>query len=122
MEDATGSRGVRTPSSDKRFSAAARRREMLYAVLAQVPAGCVVTYGQLAELAGLGRAARWVGSQLGRLPEDSRLPWHRVINGTGRLSLSEGSASWLEQCRRLRDEGVEVNSGRVSLSRYRWQP
>lgn len=95
---------------------------MLYAALAQVPAGSVVTYGQLAELAGLGRAARWVGTQLSRLPDDSSLPWHRVINQAGRLSVDEGSETWLEQCQRLRCEGVQVVNGRVSLQRYRWQP
>lgn len=114
--------GARTPVTVKKFTDAARRREMLYAALAQVPAGKVVTYGQLAELAGLGRAARWVGTQLSNLPDDSRLPWHRVINQAGRLSVPEGSESWLEQCQRLRCEGVQVSNGRVSLPRYRWQP
>lgn len=98
------------------------RREMLYAALAQVPEGHVVTYGQLAALAGLGRAARWVGSQLSKLPADSRLPWHRVINQAGRISLPAGSEAWLEQCQRLRSEGVEVNNGRIALRRYQWRP
>lgn len=113
---------VETLISAEKFSDTARRREMLYAALSQVPPGTVVTYGQLAELAGLGRAARWVGTQLSRLPDDSRLPWHRVINQAGRLSLPEGSEGWLEQCQRLRSEGVQVTGGRVSLQRYRWQP
>lgn len=99
---------------------AARRREMLYAALAQVPAGKVVTYGQLAELAGLGRAARWVGTQLSRLPDDSSLPWHRVVNAAGRMGVAEGSQTWDEQCQRLRCEGIQVSNGRVSLRLYRW--
>ncbi len=94
---------------------------MLYGALAQVPPGRVVTYGQLAQLAGLGRAARWVGTQLSRLPADSTLPWHRVINAAGRLSLPEGSDGWLEQCQRLRSEGIQLYNGRVSLAHYRWQ-
>lgn len=110
------------PAVDKKFTDAATRREMLYAVLAQVPAGSVVTYGQLAELAGLGRAARWVGTQLRNLPDGSKLPWHRVINQAGRLSVPEGDETWLEQCQRLRTEGVQVSNGRVSLQRYRWRP
>ncbi|MDH0098344.1 MGMT family protein, partial [Pseudomonas sp. GD04158] len=44
------------------------RREALYLVLAQVPSGKVVSYGELAQLAGLGRAARWVGRTLSQLP------------------------------------------------------
>lgn len=99
---------------------AAQRREMLYAALAQVPAGKVVTYGQLAELAGLGRAARWVGTQLSRLPDESSLPWHRVVNAAGRLGVAEGSETWVEQCQRLRCEGIQVSNGRVSLRLYRW--
>lgn len=110
------------PAATQKFTDAATRREMLYALLAQVPAGSVVTYGQLAELAGLGRAARWVGTQMRNLPDGSRLPWHRVINQAGRLSVPEGSETWLEQCQRLRSEGVQVSNGRVSLQRYRWQP
>ncbi|MGP6270058.1 MGMT family protein, partial [Pseudomonas paraeruginosa] len=58
-------------------ASAQARREALYLVLAQVPPGRVVSYGQLAEMAGLGRAARWVGRTLGQLPADTRLPWHR---------------------------------------------
>lgn len=114
--------GAMTPAAQKKFTDAARRREMLYITLAQVPAGTVVTYGQLAELAGLGRAARWVGTQLRNLPDDSKLPWHRVINQAGRLSVPEGSETWLEQSQRLRTEGVQVSNGRVSLQRYRWRP
>lgn len=121
VEEESGS-GAKTPPVQEKFSEAARRREMLYVTLAQVPAGTVVTYGQLAELAGLGRAARWVGTQLRNLPDGSKLPWHRVINQAGRLSVPEGSATWLEQSQRLRSEGVQVSNGRVSLQRYRWRP
>ena len=121
VEEESGN-GAKTPPVQEKFSEAARRREMLYVTLAQVPAGTVVTYGQLAELAGLGRAARWVGTQLRNLPDGSKLPWHRVINQAGRLSVPEGSATWLEQSQRLRSEGVQVSNGRVSLQRYRWRP
>lgn len=114
--------GAKTPAVAEKFSDTALRRHMLYAALAQVPAGKVVTYGQLAQLAGLGRAARWVGSQLGRLPDGGCLPWHRVINAAGRLGVPEGSEAWYEQCQRLRSEGIQVSNGRVSLRLYRWQP
>ncbi|MDP9029615.1 MAG: MGMT family protein, partial [Pseudomonadota bacterium] len=53
------------------------RRTVLYLTLAQVPEGCVISYGELAHLAGLGCAARWVGRTLSQLPEDTKLPWHR---------------------------------------------
>lgn len=98
------------------------RREALYLVLAQVPAGKVVSYGQLAELAGLGRAARWVGRTLSQLPEGTTLPWHRVIAAGGRLSLAAGSVSGNEQRARLRAEGILVHNDRVDIRRHGWRP
>ncbi|WP_439887623.1 MGMT family protein [Pseudomonas sp. MBLB4123] len=98
------------------------RREALYLALAQVPSGKVVSYGQLAELAGLGRAARWVGRTLGQLPEGSSLPWHRVIAAGGRLSLPAGSPSGAEQRARLRAEGVAIRQERVDIRRHGWRP
>ena len=101
---------------------ATRRREALYIVLAAVPAGRVVSYGQLAELAGLGRAARWVGRTLSQLPEGSTLPWHRVVAAGGRLSLPLGSPSGDEQRARLRSEGVQIMNNRVDIARHGWRP
>ncbi|MFZ3205937.1 MAG: MGMT family protein [Pseudomonas sp.] len=98
------------------------RREALYLTLAQVPAGKVVSYGQLAELAGLGRAARWVGRSLSQLPPGTTLPWHRVIAASGRLSLPAGSVSGAEQRARLRSEGVLVINDRVDIRRHGWRP
>jgi methylated-DNA-protein-cysteine methyltransferase related protein len=98
------------------------RRTALYLTLAQVPAGCVVSYGELAQLAGLGRAARWVGRTLSQLPEGSKLPWHRVLGAGGRISLPVGSASGDEQRARLRDEGVTVRNNRVDIQRHGWRP
>ena len=96
------------------------RREALYLVLAQVPSGKVVSYGQLAALAGLGRAARWVGRTLAQLPDDTRLPWHRVLGAGGRLSLPAGSAAGAEQRARLRAEGLIMRGDRVDMRRYNW--
>lgn len=98
------------------------RKTALYAVLANVPTGCVVSYGQLAAYAGLGRAARWVGRTLSQLPEGSTLPWHRVICAGGRLSLPAGSGSGAEQRRRLREDGVPIHNERVDMPRYGWRP
>lgn len=91
-------------------------------VLARVPAGHVITYGQLAELAGLPRQARWVGRLLSQLPADSGLPWHRVVNAQGRLSLPPHHPGAEEQAARLRAEGVFLQDGKLNLTRYRWQP
>ncbi len=104
------------------LSAAEIRRTALYSTLMQVPEGYVVTYGQLAELAGLGRAARWVGRTLSQLPEGSRLPWHRVLAAGGRISLPAGSPSGDEQRARLRSEGLSIVNSRVDLQRHGWRP
>lgn len=96
------------------------RRAALYLVLAQIPEGCVTSYGELAAMAGLGRAARWVGRVLSQLPDDTRLPWHRVMGAGGRLSLPAGSAAGDEQRARLRAEGVMVINGRVDIRRHGW--
>lgn len=103
-------------------ASAEARREALYLVLAQVPAGKVVSYGELARLAGLGRAARWVGRTLGQLPEGTALPWHRVLGAGGRLSLAVGTPAGNEQRARLRAEGVAILNERVDIRRHGWRP
>lgn len=95
-----------------------QRREAIYLALAQIPPGKVITYGNLAKLAGWPGGARLAGRTLCTLPEGSELPWHRVINSQGRSSLPEGSASYKEQIRRLQKEGVEVKNGKIKLSIY----
>ncbi|MES2820604.1 MAG: MGMT family protein [Pseudomonadota bacterium] len=99
-----------------------QRRQALYQALAQVPAGTVVSYGQLAHLAGLGRAARWVGRILSQLPNETRLPWHRVIAASGYLSLGADTPSGREQRARLRDEGILLSDDRVDIRRHGWRP
>ncbi len=110
------------PPADTPQSPAEIRRTALYLTLSQVPEGCVVSYGELAHLAGLGRAARWVGRTLSQLPQDTRLPWHRVLGAGGRISLPVGSASGDEQRARLRSEGVTILNNRVDIQRHGWRP
>ncbi|MCU1738821.1 MULTISPECIES: MGMT family protein [Pseudomonas] len=111
-----------TDDSSGGESPAQMRRTALYLTLAQVPEGRVVTYGQLAELAGLGRAARFVGRTLSQLPADTSLPWHRVLGAGGRISLPAGSPSGDEQRARLRTEGLTVLNNRVDIKRHGWRP
>ena len=108
--------------ADTPQSPAEIRRTALYLTLSQVPEGCVVSYGELAHLAGLGRAARWVGRTLSQLPQDTRLPWHRVLGAGGRISLPVGRASGDEQRARLRSEGVTILNNRVDIQRHGWRP
>ena len=95
----------------------------IYAVVARVPRGRVVTYGQVAALAGLPRQARLVGYAMHGLPDGSTLPWHRVINAQGACSTGRVVLPPDKQQRMLEAEGVVFNErGRCDLARYRWTP
>ncbi|WP_034946301.1 MGMT family protein [Erwinia oleae] len=95
-------------------------RQRIWQIVAAIPCGKVATYGDIARLAGSPGAARQVGGVLKRLPEDSKLPWHRVINRAGMISLTGDN---LERQRdALIDEGIDVSrEGKIVLSRYRWE-
>lgn len=98
-------------------------RDRIYAVVKRIPRGTVATYGQVAELAGLSRQARQVGYALAALSQESRVPWHRVVNARGVIVLSDASGSATEQRIRLMREGVVVNAtGRIDLGQFRWAP
>jgi methylated-DNA-protein-cysteine methyltransferase related protein len=93
----------------------------IYAVVRRIPRGKVATYGQVAGLAGLVNAARQVGYALHALKGASALPWHRVINSGGRISLPP-EAGGLEQRFRLLEEGIMVDAaGRIPLGRHQWR-
>jgi methylated-DNA-protein-cysteine methyltransferase-like protein len=77
----------------------------------------------VARIAGLPRQARLVGYALHALRDGTSLPWHRVINAQGKLSLARaGASAGLTQRLRLEREGVRVNAaGRVALETYGWK-
>lgn len=100
----------------------ATRDERIWQVVAAIPRGRVCTYGTVAALAGLGRGARQVGPALGRAPDRTRLPWHRVVAAGGRIALPPGSAGRRTQLARLRAEGVVIRAGRVDLAAHGWEP
>lgn len=96
--------------------------ERIWQVVLAIPAGRVCPYGEVARLAGLPGAARRVGAALKGLPSDTALPWHRVINAQGRISLPKGSPSHALQRERLETEGVEFRlNGAVDLKRFGWR-
>jgi methylated-DNA-protein-cysteine methyltransferase-like protein len=96
----------------KRFHAA------VYALVRRVPRGQVVTYGQIAALLGYPRAARAVGQAMRHCP--AGLPWHRVVNARGGISLRGNVGNMLTQRILLEQEGVRIRRGRLVLARYRW--
>ncbi|MDG9854342.1 MULTISPECIES: MGMT family protein [Pseudomonas] len=113
-------RKVSASSADLTQESLQTRREAIFLVVAQVPEGHVITYGDVAKLAGLGRSARLVGRILSQLPDGTRLPWHRVIAAGGRISLPIGTVSGNEQRARLRAEGVRIHNDRVDIRRHGW--
>ncbi len=97
-------------------------RTRIYEVVRRIPVGQVATYGQVARLAGVRGHARQVGYALHDLPEGSDVPWHRVINARGEISLRSSSGADHEQRRLLEEEGIDFGSGgRIELSRHRWR-
>jgi len=98
------------------------RYQRIYAVVRRIPRGRVATYGQVAALAGLPRQARQVGYALHAL-DDLRVPWQRVINARGEISLRKGGVGERAQKRLLEAEGVEFGpGGRVDLDHFGWRP
>lgn len=97
--------------------------ERVYAFVRQVPAGKVVTYGQVAAVLGQPRAARAVGYALRFLPRGADVPWHRVINHRGQISSRYPVEGPILQRLLLEDEGVQFDhQERINLAVYRWQP
>jgi methylated-DNA-protein-cysteine methyltransferase-like protein len=98
-------------------------RDRVYFVTRHIPEGRVATYGDIALLAGSPRAARAVGQALNRLlGQESDIPWHRVINAKGRISIRDDMNRARRQRRYLRDDGVEMTGWSCDLSAHRWSP
>ena len=92
----------------------------IYRIVRHIPRGRVATYGLVARLAGRPGAARTVGWALSALPDDSDVPWWRVINAAGRISLAAHDHSAVLQRALLLREGVRFapgGAGAVNLSR-----
>ncbi|MCA9726166.1 MAG: MGMT family protein [Candidatus Eisenbacteria bacterium] len=95
----------------------------VWEVVRKIPRGRVASYGQIAMLAGLGRGARQVGYALHALPTGSGVPWHRVINSKGEISLRGPGGHDLTQRMLLEKEGVRFDQrGRVDLEEFAWDP
>jgi methylated-DNA-protein-cysteine methyltransferase-like protein len=91
-------------------------------VIKKIPPGRVATYGQIAAMAGNPKASRQVSRILHSSSRKENLPWHRVINSKGGISLPRGHGYELQKSL-LQDEGVEFHDGgRVDLKSYGWQP
>ena len=91
-------------------------------VVSQIPAGKVMTYGQVAQCIGEG-TARLVGMALSSLPTGSSIPWHRVVNAKGGIIPRANPQSSLDQIQRLLGEGLQFNCNQeLDLNSYRFKP
>jgi methylated-DNA-protein-cysteine methyltransferase-like protein len=94
----------------------------IWGITRRIPPGKVATYGQIARLLGQPHAARTVGWAMRAIPEGSDVPWQRVINSKGTISLPAGSPGAILQRAMLEDEGVVFDlEGRVNLKVYGWE-
>ncbi|MCB0249507.1 MAG: methylated-DNA--[protein]-cysteine S-methyltransferase [Anaerolineae bacterium] len=97
--------------------------DQVYLVVQQIPRGKVASYGQVAAILGSPRAARTVGWALASLRESNEddVPWQRVINSQGRVSIRSMRHGVEEQQRLLEEEGVEFDArGYVDWRRFGW--
>ena len=92
--------------------------QSVWKVVSEIPSGHVLTYGEVARLSGMPRAARRVSQALRRAPSDLNVPWHRVINSQGKISFPEDSSGWIRQKDRLEEEGVVFLKGKVNLDQF----
>ena len=90
----------------------------VWQVVEGIPRGHVLTYGEVARLAGMSRAARRVSQAMRRAPRGMKLPWHRVVNAQGKISFPPDSPGYARQKDLLETEGVVFLNGRIDLDRF----
>lgn len=100
---------------------AERSHQRIHDVVTRIPRGRVATYGQIARIARLPGQARLVGYAMHALPVGTRVPWQRVVNAKGEISV--GGASGARQRKLLEAEGVRFDQrGRIDLTAFQWRP
>ena len=99
----------------------------VWEVVAAIPCGRVMGYGEVAKAAGFPRYSRMVSAALGRSPDP--LPWHRVVRSNRTLAFEVGSSAYREQAQLLKQEGVRFDGLKIievedddSLDRMLWGP
>ena len=89
-------------------------------IIKKIPAGKVATYGQIATLAGNNKAARQISRILHSSSGKYKLPWHRVINFHGKISLRIGDGFEMQKAI-LESEGILVKNGKIDLKKFQWE-
>lgn len=98
--------------------------ELVYALVRHIPPGKVLSYGRVAYLLGVPHGARAVGWAMSALKHGDRgVPWHRVVNAKGRVSIKGSPEAAAEQRARLEAEGVSFDErGYLDMNRHLWTP
>jgi len=99
-----------------------KRLRRLWETIRDIPSGSVANYGQIAEIAGIPRGARMTAYALRVAPKELELPWHRVVQASGKSAFDPNSRHFRMQRDRLADEGVPMINGKVDMQQYRWEP
>ena len=94
--------------------------ERIWKAVRRIPKRRVTTYGGIATLCGLPGQARLVGYAMHNLPRGFDVPWHRVINSQGRISLPRLGGHYERQRKLLEKDGVRFNGEQIDLERYGW--
>jgi methylated-DNA-protein-cysteine methyltransferase related protein len=89
-------------------------------VIKNIPFGKVATYGQIAMMAGNYRAARQISWILRSSSKKHDLPWHRIINKQGKISLRKSEGYELQEVM-LKKEGIIFEDDKIDLSKYLWK-
>lgn len=93
--------------------------QRIYEVVRQVPEGSVASYGQIAKL--VDTSARQVGYAMAALPDGSDVPWQRIVNSKGEISLRSSNDGHNYQRILLEEEGIEFDlKGKIDLGKYAW--
>lgn len=98
------------------------KHQFIWKIVEQIPPGKVATYGQIARLAGMAGHARFVGYALHRLPGHLNIPWQRVINSRGEISLPVADGQYALQKALLEKEGVIFVNEKIDLEKFGWEP
>jgi len=95
------------------------KAEKVYQVVSWIPRGEVLTYSAVAKLSGV-ENPRFVGNILHKNPDPKKIPCHRVVNSQGKVAKNFAFGRARGQIKKLLNEGVEVQDGKVDLNKFIW--
>ena len=98
-------------------------KEKVIEIVKSIPYGAVASYGQVAVMAGVPRAARQVGTILNKFDGEIEIPWWRVVNNNGRITIKGSTYTPYDQKSMLESEGLEIKEDfTLDIGKYRFIP